>query len=92
MKQRTGYTLTGADGTLPNAPYLGSIIENGEQLDNVVYLPNISYRIHSQYQLIEVENGKFNVMMICLLRMGDSLMVPIKREPMRVKIVKLIKS
>ena len=42
LKQRTGYTLTGADGTSPDAPYLGSIIENGEQLNNVVYLPNIT--------------------------------------------------
>ena len=59
LKQRTGYTLTGADGTSPDAPYLGSIIENGEQLNNVVYLPNITYKIHSQYQLIEVEKWRF---------------------------------
>ena len=55
LKQRVGSTLTGADGQAPEAPWMGSTIENGEILKSVVYLPKINYCIHSQYQLIEVE-------------------------------------
>ena len=43
--------MTGANGT----PSLGSIIQDGEHLHDVIYLPNINYQIHSQYQLIEIE-------------------------------------
>ena len=47
--------MTGADGTVPESPFMGTIISNGETLNNVIYLPNIPYSIKSQYQLLEVE-------------------------------------
>ena len=55
LKKRSGYSLTAANGTEEEPPSLGSIIQDGEQLDDVIYLPNIPYQIHSQYQLIEAE-------------------------------------
>ena len=55
LKKRHGYSLTGANGTAEESPMLGTINQDGEYLYDVIYLPNLNYQIHSEYQLIEVE-------------------------------------
>ena len=58
LEQRHGSKLTCADGTVPESPFMGTIMDKGETFNNVIYLPNIPYSIKSQFRLLEVEGWK----------------------------------
>ena len=70
LKKRSGYSLTAANGTDEEPPSLGSIIQDGEQLDDVIYLPNIPYQINSRFQLIEVEKWSIKSFDDCSITYG----------------------